>query len=146
MALGFACSTTAQNVIFTIVKTDGTSIDFPMDDGTKVFYDDTQLYVCTPVLGIYPYEYSSIRKAYFSTIDNNKNIDNKQFAIYPNPANDVLRILNLTDNQLVTIYSINGAVMKQLVASDDAAIDISDLRAGIYIIGIGNEFSKFIKM
>lgn len=47
---------------------------------------------------------------------------------------------------MITIYSIDGKVVKRIEVSDETEINVSDLNVGLYIIGIGNEFSKFIKM
>ena len=145
MVLGIMCPMMAQNVTFTIVKTDGTSDSYVMNANAKIYYSDTQLFLDNNGETV-SYDLSGLRKAYFSTVDNDDEIDNQQFAIYPNPAKDVIRINIITDNQLVTIYSINGAVLKKVVASGETEINISDLNAGLYIIGVGNEFSKFIKM
>ena len=135
----------AQNAAFNIVKTDGTTASYAMSTSSKIYYSDTQLFINSNGETI-SFDLSSLRKAYFSEIQDVNEIENQQFAIYPNPAKDVLRINNISDNQEVIIYSINGAVVKRDMVSEDAAINISDLRAGLYIIGVGNEFSKFIKM
>lgn len=145
MSLGFLCSVFAQEVTFTIVKTDGTTASYVMSTSSKIYYSDTQLFLDSNGETV-SYNLSSLRKAYFSEIQGVNETDNQQFAIYPNPAKDVLRINNISDNQEVIIYSINGAVVKRDIVSEDAAINVSDLRAGLYIIGVGNEFSKFIKM
>ena len=135
----------AQNVAFNIVKTDGTTASYAMSTSSKIYYSDTQLFINSNGETV-SFDLSSLRKAYFSEIQDVNEIENQQFAIYPNPVKDVLRINNIFDNQEVIIYSINGAVVKRDIVSEDAAINISDLRAGLYIIGVGNEFSKFIKM
>ena len=145
MALGVWCTAFAQEVAFTIVKTDGTSAGYVMSSDSKIYYSDTQIFIKSNGETV-SYNLSELRKAYFSEIQGVNETDNQQFAIYPNPAKDVLRINNISDNQEVIIYSINGAVVKRDIVSEDAAINVSDLRAGLYIIGVGNEFSKFIKM
>ena len=145
MSFGFLCSVFAQEVTFTIVKTDGTTASYVMSTSSKIYYSDTQLFLDNNGETV-SFNLSSLRKAYFSEIQSVNETDNQQFAIYPNPAKDVLRINNISDNQEVIIYSINGAVVKRDIVSEDAAINVSDLRAGLYIIGVGNEFSKFIKM
>ena len=137
--------TFAQNVTFNIVKTDGTTASYVMSTTSKIYYSDTQLFFESDGQTV-SYDLASLRKAYFSEVQNANELDNQQLTIYPNPAKDVLRITNISNNQEIMIYSINGAVVKRVIASDDTEINISDLRAGLYIIGVGNEFSKFIKM
>ena len=145
MALGFLCTAFAQEVTFTIVKTDGTSAGYVMSSDSKIYYSDTQIFIKSNGETV-SYNLSELRKAYFSVNDDVNEVENQQFAIYPNPATDVLKILNTSGNQSVTIYSIDGKVVKRIEVSDEAEINVSDLKAGLYIIGVGNEFSKFIKM
>ena len=135
----------AQNVAFNIVKTDGTTASYVMSTDSKIYYSDTQLFLDSNGETV-SYNLSSLRKAYFSEVQDVIETENQHLTIYPNPTNDILRINNISDNQEVTIYSINGAVVKRAIVSANAAINVSDLRAGLYIIGVGNEFSKFIKM
>ena len=144
--LGFLSSTFAQDeVTFTILKTDGSTTSFTMNRDARIYYSDTQLmfFNGNTTTSI---NFSEIRKAYFTSPQDVEEVENQLLTIYPNPAKDILRISNIADNQEVIIYSINGAVMKRLNVSGDTDINISDLRAGLYIIGIGNDFSKFIKM
>ena len=145
LAMAFAGSVFAQSVTFNIVKNDGTTAQYVMSSDAKIYYSDTQLFLDNNGTTV-SYNLSELRKAYFTTFDNTNEIDNQQLAIYPNPAKDVLRIENIAENQEVTIYSINGAVLKRVVVSGDSEINISELRPGMYILSAGNMFSKFIKM
>ena len=146
MFLGLLSSAIAQDeMIFTIMKNDGSTTDFVMNKSARIYYSDTQLQFFDGNELVY-IDFSEIRKAYFTTPTAVEDVENQQFAIYPNPATDVLRISGITENQEITVYSINGAVMMKLIASDECEINISNLRTGLYIIGVGNEFSKFIKM
>lgn len=135
----------AQNMAFNIVKTDGTTASYVMSTDSKIYYSDTQLFLDSNGETA-SFDLSSLRKAYFSEIQGVIETENQHITIYPNPTNDILRINNISDNQEVIIYSINGAMVKRDIVSEDATINVSDLRAGLYIIGVGNEFSKFIKM
>ena len=145
MVLGLTSLSLAQNVEFNIVKTDGTTTSHVMNTNTKIYYSDTQLFLDDNGTTV-SYNLSELRKAYFTTQQNTEEVENQQLAIYPNPAKDVLNIKNLADNQEVTIYSINGAVVMKTIASGNAEINISELRPGMYVVSAGNLVSKFIKM
>ena len=145
LAIAIAGSIFAQSVTFNIVKNDGTTAQHVMSSDAKIYYSDTQLFLDNNGTTV-SYNLSELRKAYFTTFDNTNEIDNQQLAIYPNPAKDVLRIANIADDQEVTIYSINGAVIKRVIVSEDDEINISELRPGMYVVSAGNMFSKFIKM
>ncbi len=145
MVLGLTSLSMAQNVEFNIVKTDGTTTSHVMNTNTKIYYSDTQLFFDDNGTTV-SYNLSELRKAYFTTQQSTEEVENQQLAIYPNPAKDVLNIKNLADNQEVTIYSINGAVVMKTIASGNAEINISELRPGMYVVSAGNLVSKFIKM
>ena len=145
MSIGLLCSVFAQEVTFTIMKTDGMTADYVMNSNAKIYYSDTQLFIDNNGV-TESYNLSELRKAYFTVVDNIEETDNQQLAIYPNPVNDIVKISNISDNQLVTIYSVDGKIIKKISISDEAEINVSELQPGLYIIGVGNEFSKFIKM
>lgn len=145
MVLGLTSLSLAQNVEFNIVKTDGTTTSHVMNTNTKIYYSDTQLFFDDNGTTV-SYNLSELRKAYFTTQQSTEEVENQQLTIYPNPAKDVLNIKNLADNQEVTIYSINGAVVMKTIASGNAEINISELRPGMYVVSASNLVSKFIKM
>ena len=145
MVLGLASFSFAQDVTFYIVKTDGTTTSHAMSTNSKIYYSDTQLFFNDNGTTV-SYNLSELRKAYFSAPQSTEEFENQQLALYPNPAKDVLNIKNLADNQEVTIYSINGAVIMKTIVSGDAEINVSDLHPGMYVVSAGNLVSKFIKM
>ena len=145
MVLGLASYSFAQDVTFYIVKTDGTTTSHAMSTNSKIYYSDTQLFFDDNGTTV-SYNLSELRKAYFSAPQSTEEIENQQLTLYPNPAKDVLNIKNLADNQEVTIYSINGAVIMKTIVSGDAEINVSDLHPGMYVVSAGNLVSKFIKM
>ena len=145
MILGFMPSIIAQDVTFHIVKNDGTTTSHAMSTSSKIYYSDTQLFFDDNGT-IVSYNLSELRKAYFAAPQDVEEVENQQLTIYPNPAKDVLNIKNLADNQEVTIYSMNGAVIMKTIVSGDAKININELRPGMYVVSAGNLFSKFIKM
>jgi len=75
-----------------------------------------------------------------STIDQNSlslsSFDNIQAAIYPNPTKDVVTIvLPTAENTFISIYSMNGQLVKQLETSlSYTDIDLKELSQGIYIL------------
>jgi hypothetical protein len=86
---------------------------------------------------------------YCETWTGMKNTERKNnFAIYPNPARDILTIDVLQDYNMAEIYSING----ELLLNEDLnnqQIDISSLPGGMYFIKLntaeGSVVRKFVK-
>lgn len=64
--------------------------------------------------------------------------DNADFSVYPNPSSDFLKIKDLSRSaKSIQILNLNGSVVRLLNNSNDMTeINISDLRAGFYILRI----------
>ncbi len=63
-------------------------------------------------------------------VENNKA---SEFAIYPNPAKDILQVKGL-DVASVKIYSLTGQMLKEVQNSD--VVNVSDIDTGIYVIDV----------
>ena len=84
---------------------------------------------------------------YFATfigdaVDEN---DAQAITLYPNPANDVIRLQGLGENTEVRIYNVLGELVKVVNVSDNEEIRVNDLSAGLYIVRSGNAVLKFTK-
>ena len=69
--------------------------------------------------------------------------------LYPNPAKEELTIISSTTNNLISIYNLQGILVKQLyVSGAESRIHIADLAIGMYVIEVNNNgnssFQKFI--
>ena len=77
------------------------------------------------------------------------NETSNDFLIYPNPAKEELTIISSTANNLISIYNLQGILVKQLYVSEaESKINIADLVIGMHVIEIKNKanriFQKFI--
>ncbi len=66
-------------------------------------------------------------------------------TIYPNPANDILNIVGLTDDSEIEIYDLSGKVQKVVNAQNRVSIDISDLAAGVYFVKVNSSENSVVK-
>jgi len=72
--------------------------------------------------------------------------NNKQFQVYPNPANNSVSIQSLSEIGLTTIYnSIGKIIFQKNINSNEQQIDLSKLPSGIYILQTQGRQNKFIK-
>jgi hypothetical protein len=65
-------------------------------------------------------------------------------TFFPNPVSNILTINleNLNEPSVISIYSQNGILLKQLLADkgmDVIQLDVQDLQTGFYILNIKNE-------
>ncbi len=72
------------------------------------------------------------------------------FAVYPNPVNNILKITNAEHIKSAAIFDLHGKLISEISLSSTNEIDVSNILTGIYILKIkdasGSDFSwKFIK-
>jgi len=67
--------------------------------------------------------------------------------VYPNPAGNLLNIvISENTNELIIISDLFGKIVhSEQVSGKQISIDISNLRASMYMVRIGNKVAKFIK-
>lgn len=83
----------------------------------------------------------------------NEEVTATSFGIFPNPANNVITLNNISNNTVenISISDINGRTIRSIEVNNtsDVEINISDLNSGIYFMNInsaeGKAVKKFIK-
>lgn len=67
-------------------------------------------------------------------------------SLYPNPANNVVKINGLKSNKNYTIHNALGAIVKKGTVANNTEIAVSDLAKGLYFLKLeDNRTLKFIK-
>ena len=61
----------------------------------------------------------------------------RSFKVYPNPANDVVYIGGTEGMANITMFDVQGRVVKQ-VSTQSNTVQVSDLPSGMYMIRIEN--------
>ncbi len=68
-------------------------------------------------------------------------------SVYPNPATHYLIVQGATLGSVVTIYSVDGTMVRCVtVASDTEYIDVNELLPGAYIVRVGSESKRILKL
>ncbi|MCB9202952.1 MAG: T9SS type A sorting domain-containing protein [Flavobacteriales bacterium] len=100
------------------------------------YYDGTLQYKTT-----YNYESSLLSAETLSSSLNTNTIN-----IYPNPANEYIKIGGLSENESIKIYSNTGNLILEKNIEPNEKIDIQKLSDGLYFIKLKNgKTLKFIK-
>ena len=69
-----------------------------------------------------------------------------KISLFPNPANDQIRIEGLDGENEIQIFSTTGRLVKTAKLSNNEALNVSDLNAGVYLVRINETYDlKFIK-
>ena len=83
--------------------------------------------------------------AFFNGTGVNEN-DGTMIRLYPNPANDKIRLEGLEGETEISIYNAFGTCVKKLTVNGEQEISVGDLSAGLYFIRIdGHQTMKFVK-
>lgn len=69
------------------------------------------------------------------------------FAVYPNPATEIINIINTDPINEVVITDINGRIVKSQLLENvtEAQIDISNLTSGVYIMNMSSQNSTSVR-
>ena len=129
-----------------LVRQDYKALEF-VDEATVLnVYDGRTHYV--EVVAIYPNSRSSV--SIIGEISDVVNIDEYEETackVYPNPANDRLYIEAGTEINEVVVYDIYGRrqVTETPSRQGNVAIDVENLKAGIYFVKINTEKGNIVK-
>jgi hypothetical protein len=66
-------------------------------------------------------------------------------TVYPNPADESIRIDGLENACEVRIYNSLGELVKVITATSDQEIGINELSSGLYLLRCGNRSFQFVK-
>lgn len=82
--------------------------------------------------------------AFFKGTGVNEN-EGHLMVLYPNPANDYVRLEGIEANSEVRIYNAMGALVKVVNANPNEEIGIAELSDGLYVLRCDNATLRFVK-
>ena len=89
---------------------------------------------------------ADIRKITCSETVNTEENSDLALDIFPNPVHDILTFRNLQGTQTISLYAIDGHLMKTIEVSGNQSIDISELPIGLYLVKTQTQTLKMIKL
>jgi hypothetical protein len=98
---------------------------------------------------LHPYEISKISVGSVTAINSNPNIPSSNIAnIFPNPTSNIINIegLNKNENYTMQIFDVQGKLVITKTINEKETIDISELNKGVYVIKIGEDAQRIVKM
>lgn len=73
-----------------------------------------------------------------------KDLEVNTIAMYPNPATDQIQFEGLKGTKLLSIYSLTGIKIHSQEVSNGESVDISKLKAGLYMVKVGGVDLKLV--
>ena len=145
--IGLFFNLEAQSTQMTIYMNDGTERIYYMTEDDRVYFEDNEWLV----ISIAPtksdrYNLAEIRKITCSETEGMIEETKPSLWLSPNPVHEAFMIHNLDDRQPVSIYALDGRLLKSLEAVSDQPIDISDLPVGLYLVKTESYTLKIIKL
>ena len=138
----------AQTIQINVFMNDGTEQIYTLAETDRLYFEDnTKLVVeavATNSTVVIPL--ADIRKItcdeYVGTEENH----DLGVALFPNPVTDVLMLRNLSGAQNVSIYAIDGRLVKSVEAQSDLPISVGELPVGLYLVKTQSCTLKMIKL
>ena len=145
--LGLVFPLTAQSTLMTIHFNDGTERSYYMSENDRVYFEDNE----TLVVELAPtksdrFNLADIRKITCAETENVSETSSASVQLFPSPAHDVFLLRNLKERQTVSIYALDGRILKSFETAGDQWIDISDLPIGLYLVKTEHQTLKMIKL
>ena len=138
----------AQSTQMVVTMNDGSVQTYSMMESGRVYFEDNTYLVIEEGTGkdVVRIPMSDIRKI---TCEEEVGLPENQAAaisILPNPVHDVMVLHNLDGKQTVSIFAIDGRLMKAFEVSGDEAIDVSAFPVGLYLVRTQSSTLKMIKL
>jgi len=141
----FVIVSKAQNTLL-LHSIDGNTTAYSFDDLKKItFADDKIVFHTSSQTSV---ALSDVRKMTFSTISS---VDvtkmSHSISLFPNPASSFIALNgSVNGSNYYQIYDVQGKLQLQGYLNEAQIISVEMLRAGLYILRIGNTNLKFTKL
>jgi hypothetical protein len=139
---------TAQSTQIVVSLNDGTEQNFNLTEADRLYFEDNTKLVIEEIAtkNTVTIPLADIRKITCpETVGTTENPD-LALGIFPNPVHDVMTFRNLQGKQTVSLYALDGRLIKTFEATGNQVIDISDLPFGLYLVKTQTQTLKMIKL
>lgn len=146
--VGMLLPLAAQSTQVVVSLNDGTEQTFYMSEEDRMYFEDNQKLVIELIYtkDVVKFKLDDIRKiTCHETEGTAENLEN-QVSIFPNPVHNTLMLRNLSGKQMVSIYSIDGRLMKTFEVNGGQAIDVAEFPVGLYLVKTQSATLKMIKL
>ena len=139
---------TAQSTQMTIHLNDGTERNYFMSEDDHVYFEGNDILVVEIAFNAKSerYNLADIRKITCSETEGVSEEADASVFLSPNPVHDKVMLHNLSGIQPVSIYALDGRMVKSVEVTADQFIDISDLPVGLYLVKTERQTLKMIKL
>ena len=126
--LGLAFHLAAQSTQMTIHFNDGSERSYYMSENDRVYFEDNE----TLVVELAPtksdrFNLADIRKITCAETEGVSEVSNASVQLFPNPSHDAFLLRNLNERQTVSIYALDGRIMKSFESALPICMSAKDV-------------------
>lgn len=136
------------DVYATITMNDGSTQNYHLDENCQIkFGSEDFLWIITPDgKESIQIALNDIRKITFDDLaGTNEDVANT-FGIFPNPFHNQFVVKGLVGTSTMSIYAIDGRLVRQCQVENGQVIDLAELNSGLYLVNIGTQNLKMMKL
>ena len=148
LTIGLAFQLAAQSIQMTLYMNDGTERSYDMSENDHVYFEDNE-YLIVEIAAYAKAErfnLAEIRKITCAETEGLSEETSTPLWISPNPVHNSFTLHNLIGQQTISIYALDGRLVKSLEATESRPIDITDLPMGLYLVKTTHQTLKIIKL
>ena len=147
LLLGLVFSITAQSTQMIVTLNDGTEKSFTMAESDRVYFENNTSLIVEQGTATDVIPLADIRKISCSEVLGGQSENTMaNVSLTPNPVHDVMMLHNLSGQETVSIYSIDGRLIKTFETSGEEFINTEDLARGLYLVRTKSCVLKMIKL
>lgn len=146
--IGASLPMVAQATQVVVAMQDGTEQSFYLSEEDRMYFEDNAKLVIEEgfTKNTVKIPLADIRKMTCHEMDGTVENAAAEVSIFPNPTLNTLTIRNLSGKQAVSIFALDGRLVKDFEVSGDLTIDISDWAAGLYFVRTQSSTLKMVKL
>lgn len=118
---------------------------YVLDENDQLAFEGQQTLLITDLGTTHRINIDDIRKIEFVDITNTNESQANTPFLYPNPVEQYLLLGNIEEGQTVSVYSLEGRLLRTFKANPNEPIDLGNLPSGLYILRILDKNLKLLK-
>ena len=146
--LGCYIGAKAQSVTLhaVVTRADGQAQHFYLNENDLFSFEGQDMLVISTQGSTAQLILDEIRKIEFIDVTGTQELHAGEPFFYPNPVNKTIVIGNIENGQTVSIYSLEGRLLRQFKANANEQTDLGNLPTGMYILNINDKNLKLMKL
>lgn len=138
----------AQSTQIVVFLHDGSEQTYNLTEADRLYFEDNTKLVIEQIStkGTVSIPLEDIRKITCNEYASLSEENGQKPSIFPNPVHDVLTLRNLHGKQNVSLYTLDGRLVKSMEVIENQVIYISNLPIGLYLLKTESCTLKMIKL